>query len=456
MRNSDWKALLTPRNCLLAAGVLVVLLAGWLRVVAAADTVVDHPFRSDVASYYITAYNLNTYGVYSHVLGAADGKEVAPQPDAYATPVYPLFLTLFVHAPPNPATFIAVSSSQALLGTLAVLLALRLFLRLSPWIAVPAALLTAMSPHLISIATYMLSETLFSVLLLLALLALCLHAKGTRWYLPGLFAGGLLLGAAALTRPVLELFPLAVIFLLWVSYGRHAALRGAAVLLLGFCLAWAPWIGRNYASLGRSGDAANMVHTLAMGMYPDFEYDHDPKTHGEPDRYDPRYAGFSSSLGGTLEEIGRRFRTDTGGELRWYLVGKPLTLWSWHDVAGGPDVFTYSVFRTPYTSSPPFTLTHGLMYALHWPLVLLALAGCLLVWLPRTAAQLAREPLFLARLMSLLLLYNTAALMVLAPFVRYSIPFLPIQYGMALTALYIALRWWRQRPSPGSGGTAPR
>lgn len=443
MSDGDLKKRFTARNCLLALSFLIILLAGWLRTIAVADTVIDHPYRADVADYYITAYNLNTYGVYSHVINEKDGKEAAPQPDAFRTPGYPLFLSLFVDAPPNADTFSIVSSWQALLSILAVLLALLLFNRLSPWIALPAALLTAISPHLISIATFMLSETLFSVLLLLSLLVLSLHTRGMRWYLPSLFAGGLLLGAAALTRPVVELFPLAVIFLLCVSYDPRSALRGSALLLLGVCLAWAPWIARNHVSLGKSDDSSNMVQTMSVGIYPDFEYAHDPHSNGEPDRLDPRFADISKNLGSALDEIGRRIRENPREELRWYLIGKPMTLWSWHDVAGGPDVFTYPVFRTPYSSSPLFRFTHSMMYALHWPLVILALAGCLFVWLPWARELMGHEPLFLARLMSLLLLYNTGVLMVLAPFVRYSIPFLPILYGMALTAVFLAVGWLR-------------
>lgn len=445
MDDGDWKAHLTPRNCLLAAGILIVLLGAWLRLVAGGNTVVDKPFRADAEKYYITAFNLVTYGVYSDQLNLKDGQTSAPQPDAFLTPGYPLFVALFADGPPNQQVLTQVVSWQALLSILAVLLTLLLLRPLSPWVALPAAALAAMSPHLVTIETYMLSETLFSVLLLLALSALAWHLREARWRLPALFAGGLLLGLAALTRPVLEFFPLAVVLLLWLSHERPTALRGSAVLLLGFCLAWTPWIARNYVSLGRSGDSGNLVQTMSIGMYPDMEYDHDPKSNGEPGRLDPRYPEISASLGATLKEIGRRFRADPGEELRWYLVGKPLMLWSWHDIGGGPDMFAYPVLRTPYDSSLLFGLTRALMYELHWPLVALALAGCLLVWFPFARQVLSAEALFLVRTLSLLLLYNTAVLMVLAPFARYSIPFLPVLYAMAATAVYVVARGWKRR-----------
>lgn len=452
-----WKEYFSAKNCLMAAAVLIVLLAGYLRTVAATDTIPDKPYRADAIRYYTTAYNIRAYSVYSHnIPPMVDGHEAAPQPDAFLTPGYPLFLSMFVDTFPNAEAYSKITANQALLATLAVLLVLLLYRPLSPWIALPAASLTAISPHLISAATYILSETLFSVLLILSLLVLSLHARGGRWYLPSLLVGGLLLGAATLTRPVMELFSLAVIFLLWLNHDHRTALRGAAVLLLGFFLAWGPWMARNYLVLGKTGDSGNMVQTLAIGMYPDFEYNHDPNSDGEPSRLDPRFPEISKSLGSALKEIAHQFRENPGEELRWYLVGKPVTLWSWNITAGGGDVFIYPVLRSPYSSAKPFQFTHALMQFLHWPLVILALIGCLLVWSPRARDCLVREPLLLTRLMSLLLLYNTAVLMVLAPFVRYSIPFLPIQYGMALIALYLPVRWFTlRRKKPSGGGQVP-
>ncbi len=436
-----WQRHTATKDLLLAACALIVLLGGLLRTLAVADTVPYNPFRSDAAQYYMTAYNLNTYGIYSQDLGAAAGHETAPKPDAYRTPGYPLFLALFVDGPPDPQLFATIYSYQALLATVGVLLVLLLLRDFPPWVSLPAALLTALSPHLISATTFVLSETLFCVLLLSALLALSLHARRPRWYLPALLVGGVLLGAAALTRAVVEFFPLLAAGLLFLNYDRRKAARGAVALLLGFCLAWAPWVARNYISVGQSGDSTTLVNTLAMGMYPDFEYNH-ISNRGEPDKLDPRFPQFSHDLGATLDEIGRRFRADPGEELRWYLLGKPLWLWSWDMDEGGGDVFMYPVARSPYASSALLGLSHDVMHFLHWPLVLLALVGCLLVWLPPARGWMPAEALFPARLMSLLLFYNTALLMLLAPFVRYAIPFLPFLYAMALVGVYCAYRWF--------------
>ena len=428
-------------------GLLFTLLfAAYLRFIAVHETVNEHPYRSDVVQYYNTAYNLNEFGVYSHTINLVDGRESAPQPDAFVTPGYPLFLSLFVDAPPTPPVFQRVERVQALLGTLAVALVFLLFaLNGMPWIGLTAAFLAAISPHLVNATVLLLSETLFSVLLLAALIAFTLHLKGTRWFYPSLAACGALLAAAALTRPILEFFPVVMIAWLFLRYPPRQAWRGAAVLAAGFLLLWSPWVIRNYVSVGKAGDSTVLISTFSSGMYPYFEYDHDPRTVGEPYRYDPNTAEINSSFGSALQAIATSIRQHPAEELEWYLIGKPVTLWSWDIVEGGDDAYIYPLLRSPYMYSAPFIDTHNVMFLIHWPLVELALIACLVVWLPYPRKLLGDRSLALAQLLSSLLLYNTVILMVLTPYVRYSIPFLPLQYGMAAIALLLGARWMKAR-----------
>lgn len=429
-----------------AAVGLIVLLGAYLRFMAVRESLVPEPYRADAAQYYNSAYNLRRFGVYSHDGGPIAGQVSVPQPDAFVTPGYPLFLALFADDRPNRSIFMRVAYWQALLGTLCILLTYFLVLRMAPgWIALSAALLVAISPHLVNTGIYLLSETLFTFLLLSALLVLSGRPGARRGFYVLLLGGGVLLGIAALTRPVLEFFPLVFPLVLLCAYPRRQATIGAALVLLGFVLVWTPWLVRNQVSVGNTPGPSVMVSTLASGMYPDLEYNHNPESRGIPYRFDPRFAEVTRSLSSTLAEIARRFRENPGEELEWYLIGKPVTLWSWNVFEGGGDTFIYATLSTPYDVSLPFMLSHAVMHGLHWILVTLALAGCLFVWLPFARTRFGDTGLQCARLISLVLLYNTAIIMIFAPFVRYSIPFLPLQYGMAVVAALLAAGWLKQQ-----------
>lgn len=426
-------------------GVALVLLLGTaLRFVDVLGSVTDQPFRSDAAVYYQTAYNLNHYGVYSHA--STHPGDTAPAPDAFVTPGYPLFLTLFVHHPAEDSVFHSLALWQALIGSLTLLLVFWLFDRVAGYVVgLLAMLLTAVSPHQVNSVLFMVTETWFTLLLMAALTVFSLYLSDTR-RLQTLFIAGALFGAAALTRPVLELFPLCLAAVMFISHPRRQALMGGSVLLAGFVLLWAPWIVRNEVSLSRAGDSTVMVNTLTAGMYPDFEYDHNPASLGRPYRWDPRSAEINHDLKSALKEIGQRFREHPGEELEWYLLGKPVMLWSWDIIEGGWDAYIYPVYRgSPYDTDPIFRVTHAIARLLHWPLVVLAFVTAIYSWLPGTRRQLPGPALALARTVGLLLFYNTAVLMALAPFTRYSIPFLPLVFGMAMLGGWLLWQWDRSR-----------
>jgi 4-amino-4-deoxy-L-arabinose transferase-like glycosyltransferase len=111
---------------------------------------------------------------------------------------------------------------------------------------IAAALLGAGFLPYASMASQLLSETLFIFLIAAALLAFEAARRRVmpwRW----LLAGGLLWGLATLTRPVgLYALPL---LLLWALLGarRRFDVRPALALLLGVVVVVAPWTARNYA-----------------------------------------------------------------------------------------------------------------------------------------------------------------------------------------------------------------
>ena len=196
-----------------------------------------------------------------------------------------------------------------------------------------------------------------------------------------------------------------------------------------------------------------MVNFLHHGMYPSFTFQNVTESYGHPYTHDPRSDEISKDIESVLKEIVRRFHDDTLKHTKWFLLQKPVALWSWDIVNGWGDVFIYQVSKSPYQNRILFQWTHRLMRAIHWPLVVLCMFGCLLVWFPRSMIGLSEESAFAARFASLLLIYYTLLHMVGAPFPRYSVPLRPFLYGMALFTPYLiisAIRNYRKTREPGS------
>jgi 4-amino-4-deoxy-L-arabinose transferase-like glycosyltransferase len=407
-----------------------------LRLGAINTTVIDAPIRADATDYYSYALNLK----YHHTYSRENFSSNAPQPDALRAPGYPTFLVPFVEYPPSKFMLWRISLAQALLDSITVILALSIFRRIMAegW-ALGAAFLTAISPHLISSSTYLLTETLFTFLMMLSLWLVVKMTRNNSMTLS--FVAGLVTAAAALTRPTLEFFIIPLTGMLLVTRDRSNTTRFVIPLLAGFVLAYSPWILRNLNAIGSTSDPTLMINGLHHGMYPDFRYNDIPESTGYPYRFDPRSKEISSSKESVLNEIRRRFKDEPARHLQWYLLGKPVSLLDWNNLEGNGDIFIYPVTASPYLSQPVYTLSHKYMKLLHWPLVILALAVSVVVWLPGFGKKLSVTTLFSARVLSLLMLYFIALHIVAAPFPRYGIPLRPVIYGLAMFMCSQVLVW---------------
>jgi len=137
-----------------------------------------------------------------------------------------------------------VQAGLGLLLTLQVyLLAARLY---DSRIGLLAAGIACFYPSLLGFANLLLSEVLFSVLLLAAMLALQAHFRRPSYGRLALF--GVWLGLATLTRSVLwPSFPFFAAYLILVHAGEswRSRFAFAAVAVLSFALVLAPWAVRN-------------------------------------------------------------------------------------------------------------------------------------------------------------------------------------------------------------------
>jgi 4-amino-4-deoxy-L-arabinose transferase-like glycosyltransferase len=439
----------TPRSAwprLLLA--LVLALSAFLQATVVSRTRVDRPLRVDALDYFSYAVNLRDHGVYSLDRGWYEGHaDAIPQPDAQRPPGYPLLLRL-LDPQVSRQWLRRVGYVQSALGVLSVWLVFLLGRRfLTEPMALLAAALTALCPSLVVLGTYVLSESLFTFCLLAALLASAVALGRAGEWKPAL-AAGLLWGAASLVRSTTLFLPALFLLASVAAPALHPYRRAAAFCLLGFALTMSPWLLRNQALPPSAPGSSLMVKGLAHGSYPDFRFDGRPESEGFPYRFDPEGAERQQDLPGVLRYIARDFRDHPGRMLRWYLVSKPLVFLSWTGSQSW-GLFLYPVLASPYLQPGLFQLSAILMQALHWPLVLMALAAsAALLAGPRLRGIQTRNR-DVATLLAFVLAYAIAFHMVVAPFPRYNLPFRPIVFLLAVLCLqWLGTAWRKRRLSP--------
>jgi len=441
-------------NILWSARAILVLIFAfglYLRYESVVETAVVKPLRADAGNYFMYAYNVRLKHTYSPDAKSLTDLKSPVTPDAIRPPGYPLFLTCFVNGLPNKEMIDKVLIFQAVMSAFTIIgafLFFRSFLPV-PWNLL-ASLLVTLSPHLIAANSYVLTETLFCFLTVVFGLLITLFWKKPSPYL-GIIVG-IVIGLASLVRVSLQYFWVILAFLFILHFGWRKGSRFSALILLGFAISFSPWIARNLVTLKKPTDNKLMVNFLHHGMYPNFTFSKVEESYGFPYRYDPRSNEISKDVKSVLKEIVRRFQHQKLKHTKWFLIGKPVALWSWDVVNGWGDVFPYQVSKSPYKNRSLFQWTHTLMHSVHWQLIVLAMLGCLLVWFPPSMTGLSEESAFAARFTSLLLIYYTLIHMVGAPFPRYSGPLRPFLYAMALLTPHLvitAISKYRKTREPG-------
>jgi len=418
----------------------ILLVAFDLRIQSVVNTVVNAPVRADAYEYVLYAHNLKKYGVYSRTDTIADTEQATPVPDAKRTPVYPLFISLFLDRSPTMDNISTITRLQAVISTITVLL---VFLIACQFLPIPFALmasaLTAISPHLVTMNIYLLSETLFTFFVVLTMLLITKSAKNSGNSMR--IITGLALGAAGLTHPMLLYFIVPLLIYLLYCWGWNPGWKKGVVILAGFSILYGAWIGRNINTLGVPGDNTLMLAAIRTGVYVDMMYQNDPNTYGYPYRFDPRFENTSRDLLSVITEIGNRLSESPVEQLRWYLIGKPYTLWSWSNIEGPGDVFVYPVESTPYRYLPQFKATHLFMHATHWVLVILMVGGIIVAWISPRLSGFSENTVFVARAVSILLLYHLSIMIIGFPLPRYAIPMRPFLHIMAMVPLALVAKW---------------
>jgi 4-amino-4-deoxy-L-arabinose transferase-like glycosyltransferase len=189
----------------------------------------------------------------------------ALQVSAYRPPGWPLALWGLwrVTGPSVPAARVLLAALGAAAAVLAALLARRLWSRRE---GLAAGALVACCPLLVAVGASLESETLFTVLLLAALLAALRCRQGGRraWAA----AAGLAVGLACLTRTNgLLLVPAVAWLAASGALRRRRAWVAAVAVALVAALAIAPWTARNAHALGRFVPVSTETGNTLAGTY---------------------------------------------------------------------------------------------------------------------------------------------------------------------------------------------
>lgn len=204
---------------------------------------VDLPIVRDEAQYDKFARQL---------LAAVGARDIFAYTEIYRPPMYPAFVALAFLL--GGAERFGVGMMQALLDTASVALVYALTRRLfhRSGVALLAAGLYAIYPEAVALTRQFYTETLFNFLVLTTFYLLTRFAP-TRARAP-LFAAGVALGFAALTRELVLYFALLVVpvwFFIGAGGFKRAPLIQTAVFGAGLLLVLLPWTARNYTLEGR-------------------------------------------------------------------------------------------------------------------------------------------------------------------------------------------------------------
>jgi hypothetical protein len=178
-------------------------------------------------------------------------------------------------------------------------------------------------------------------------------------------------------------------------------------------------------------------------------YQDRPETYAYPYRFDPIYEETSRSLDAVTREIVDRIAENPTAQIGWYLK-KPALAWRWDMAEGQGDVFVYPVLTSPYQYLPQFRASHFIMSWLHWPLIVLMVAGIVLAWLPSRWSRLPDGAVFCARVIALLLLYHAVLMAAGFPLPRYTVPLRPFLYIMSMIPIAVVVQRFFDKQLPST------
>ena len=206
--------------------------------------------------------DFQSYNNLAHTI--ANGGSIS---SSYRVPGYSVFLAILYT---SIGDYLLVPLiANAILGTLTTLFTYLIAkISFNRSLALIAAGMMALLPSHILYAGLLASENLFTPLLLAG--AVCylyaVASRQTKWWL--LFVSGILLGLAALVRPVALFLPGTwFLFLLWKRYSFWRAIVISIIVTGVTVITFSPWLVYNYSQSGKLTLQTNGGFNLLMGAH---------------------------------------------------------------------------------------------------------------------------------------------------------------------------------------------
>ena len=409
-----------------------------LRLSYNSNTLIDQPIRADAAYNLVYANNLLEDQTFSK------DQSPNPVPDSYWAPGYPLFLAAVIALSKalSVDTYNLILLCQVLLGVGTLLICHLLARMFLPgfWALLPPGLV-AISPHLVSTGSYVLTETLFGFTLILALYALA-RAVTAGGKLDWLYSG-IFFGVAYLVNPVsLFLAPLLAVFLALHARRKYSAddkrkyLLRIAVLVIPLVLVFAAWSIRSAVSVPVDQPTAStrLLTNLVIGLYPDY---HEKWRDSilQPHKKVVVPGSGVNSYGAFFNELVANMSRSPMQVLTWYSVQKPVLLWDWDIRTGFGDIYIYRVEYSLYHTSTAAIVTYSLMRSLHIWILLGALLGLCFLMAEHEEDRVVPALLYIS------LIYISLVYIISQSEPRYSIPLRAELYLCFTYFLWRAFSW---------------
>jgi 4-amino-4-deoxy-L-arabinose transferase-like glycosyltransferase len=297
-----------------AAVVAAILLASLAVRIALVLAVPAPPVTGDAAGYDAAArrilagrgfaYPLTPDGLSAPLEGAGFGSFLSTRPNAFTMPGYAYLLaTLWRVTGVGDGRWQAARLVNCVLSVLSLLLLYLIARRLAGERAGLIALAgAALFPPFLWVVAYVLTESLFTFLLLAFVLVTLVALERGAW--PLYAASGALLAACTLVRPVAFVWvPFVAAWMLLSKryrFGRFLALAG--ITALAFVLAMAPWWVRNVERYGHPVWLTTASgHPLAGSSSPSY------RAGGRPTvDYPARFGDDDEALGAYWSDVARR------------------------------------------------------------------------------------------------------------------------------------------------------